>query len=120
MSVGDFAAVVVTLAVLIALAAVLWVLSHLVHVLRQLQETASELSETTLPAVQELRRTVGHADAELDRLHGVIETAEAVSTNLASVGKTAARVVATPAIKTRAIAAGTKGAFSRLRRSRQR
>jgi predicted PurR-regulated permease PerM len=119
-SVGDFAATVVTLAVLIAMGAMLWVLAQLVHVLHELRETAQQLSEHTLPAVQELRRTVGYADAELDRLHGVIETAEKVSTNLASAGKSAARVVAAPGIKTKALAAGTKGAWSRLRGRPQR
>jgi predicted PurR-regulated permease PerM len=115
MTAGDLAAVVVTVCVIGVVVAMLYVLHRLTQVLDQLTETAERLSDHTLPAVQELRRTVDHADVELDRLSGVISTAETMSTNLTSAGRVAARAVTTPGIKTRAFAAGTRGALSRLR-----
>lgn len=116
MSAGDLAAVVVTVCVIVALSVVLFVLFQLLQVLRDLRRAAERLAEEAMPTIVDLRSTVDTADAELERLHGVIETAEQVSTNLASVSRTASRVVAAPAIKTKALAAGAGLAWRRLRR----
>jgi hypothetical protein len=115
-SAGDLAAVVVTMCVIVAMTVLLFVLFQLLHVLRDLRQAAEHLTEEALPTIVDLRTTVDTADAELERLHGVIETAEHLSSGLASATRTASRVVATPAIKTKALAAGAGSAWRRVRR----
>ena len=115
MSTGDLAAVVVTICVIVVMSVMSFVLFRLLQVLRDLRETAQRLADEAVPTIVDLRSTVDVADAELERLHGVIATAESVSSNLASASRTASRVVAAPAIKTKALAAGAGSAWRRLR-----
>ena len=116
MSAGDFAAVVITVCVIVVMSVLLFVLFQLLHVLRELRTSAQRLAEEAMPAIIDLRTTVDTADVELERLHGVIDTAAQVSTNLASVSRTATKVAAAPAIKGKALAAGAGSAWRRLRR----
>ena len=115
MSAGDFAAIVITICVIVGMAVMLFVLFQLLHVLRDLRASAERLAREAEPAIVDLRNTVDTADAELERFHEVIDTAASVSNNLVSASRTASRVVATPAIKGRALAAGAGSAWRRLR-----
>ena len=118
MSAGDLAAIVVTFCVIVAMAVLLFVWFQLLGVLRDLRVAADRLAEEAVPTLVGLRSTVDTADAELARLHGVIDTAATVSTGLVTAGRTATRVVSAPAIKTKALAAGAASAWRRLRRRR--
>ena len=120
MTAGDFAAVVVTICVIVGMAVLLFVLYQLLHVLRDLRAAAERLSSEAVPAIVDLRATADTAEVELERLHGVIDTAEHVSAGLASAGRRAGRVITTPAIKTKALAAGASGAWRRLTRRASR
>lgn len=122
MTAGDLAAIIVTFCVILAMTALMLVLWRLIGVLRELRATTDELAERAVPTVVDLRETVETADLELERLHGVIDSAENVidtaghvSSSLTSASRAAARVVATPAIKGKAIAAGAGRAVRRLR-----
>ncbi len=84
MTAGDFAAVVVTICVIVGMAVLLFVLYQLLHVLRDLRAAAERLSSEAVPAIVDLRATADTAEVELERLHGVIDTAEHVSAGLAS------------------------------------
>jgi len=116
MSVWDLVAVVVTVCVIITMAILLLLLTQLVSVLRDLRSVANQLAEDVLPAVDNLKETVDHADIELERLHGVIGTAEGISQNLRSVGRKSARVTSAPLIKAKAAVAGLKSAMTRIKR----
>ena len=106
MTAGDFAAIVVTFCVIVAMTVLVFVLFQLLTVLRDLREAAARLADEAGPTLEELRTTVDVAEVELQRLQGVIDTAEQLSGGLASASRTASRVVATPAIKSKALAAG--------------
>ena len=116
MTVWDLVAVVVTACAIVTMAALLLVLFQLVSVLRELRSAADRLADDALPAVDVLRETVNHADIELQRLQGVIGTAEEVSENIRSAGRAATRIATTPAIKSRAILAGLRSGLGRLKR----
>ena len=84
MTVWDLVAVVVTVCVIVTMTTLLLLLTQLLSVLRDLRSVAKRLAEDVLPAVDNLKETVDHADVELDRLHGVIGTAEELSRSLHS------------------------------------
>ncbi|HAF69023.1 MAG TPA: hypothetical protein DCL16_07860 [Acidimicrobiaceae bacterium] len=115
MSVWDLVAVVVTVCVIVTMAVLLLLLTQLVSVLRGLRSVANQLADNALPAVDNLKETVDHADAELERLHGVIGAAEEISQNIRLVGRKSARVTSTPLIKAKAVAAGLKSAITRMK-----
>lgn len=120
MTSGDFAAIVVTICVIVGLAVLLYVLFRLLDVLRDLRTAAERLHDEAVPTIIDLRTTVDTADAELERFHEVIDTASSVSNNLVSASRAASRVVQAPRIKSRALAAGAGSAWRRLRRQRSR
>ena len=93
----------------------LLILIQLISVLKQLRSAADRLSEQALPAVDDLRETVDHADIELQRLQGVVTAAEEASKHIGSFGRRLLRAVSVPFIKLRAISAGAKSGFGRIK-----
>ena len=96
----------------------LLLLMRLISVLRELRSAADRLADKALPAVDDLRETVDHADIELKRLQGVVETVEEVSKHLRSAGRTAGRAASVPFIKTKAVIAGAKSGLGRIKYGR--
>ena len=72
MTVWDLVAVVVTVCVIVTMAILLLLLAQLISVLRDLRSAADRLADHALPAVDDLKEAVDHADVELERLQGVI------------------------------------------------
>ena len=118
MTVWDLVAVVVTVCVIVTMAVLLLILTQLISVLKQLRSAADRLSEQALPAVEDLRETVDHADLELQRLQGVVQAAEDASRQIGSAGRKALSVVSVPFIKVKAISAGAKSGFGRIKNGR--
>ena len=115
MTVWDLVAVVVTVCVIVTMTTLLLLLTQLLSVLRDLRSVAKRLAEDVLPAVDNLKDTVDHADVEMDRLHGVIGTAEELSRSLRTAGRKSVRATSTPFIKVKAAAAGLKSAIARMK-----
>ena len=115
MTVWDLVAVVVTVCVIVTMAVLLLILAQLNSVLKQLRSAADRLTDQALPAVDDLRETVDHADIELQRLQGVVKTAEGVSKHMGSLGRSVLRALSTPFIKLKAISAGAKSGFGRIK-----
>jgi methyl-accepting chemotaxis protein len=115
MTVWDLVAVVVTVCVIVTMTILLLLLTQLVAVLRDLRSSADRLANHALPAVEDLKETVDHADVELERLQGVIGAAEEISQNLRSVARKSARMTSAPFIKLKAIAAGCRSAINRMK-----
>jgi len=118
MTVWDLVAVVVTVCVIVTMTVLLLILIQLISVLKQLRSAADRLSEQALPAVDDLRETVDHADLELRRLQGVVQAAEDASRQIGSAGRKALSVVSVPFIKVKAISAGAKSGFGRIKNGR--
>ncbi len=98
--------------VLLALIAVLW---SLAKTLQALRATADDLHREGLLVLGDMRGTVGQANAELERMDGLLGTAESISTTVDSASRLAYLTFSNPVIKMLAFGAGTARATKRFR-----
>jgi hypothetical protein len=116
MSAGEVAALIAAVAAAVAVLGLLVVLVSLISTLRALRETAEELRRTTVPLVTEARDTVARATAELERVDGLLVTAESISTTVDSASRLAYLAFSNPVVKVLAFSAGTARAARSLRK----
>ena len=118
MSAADLAAVVVTVVCLAVIVVLVVAVQALVRTIRELRATVDDLRGATLPMVDDLHTTVSRAGHELERVDGIIDRAERISTTADVASRLAYRAVAPPLIKTASIVAGAGRATWRLRGGR--
>lgn len=118
-TVGDVAAVAAVVVLAVAVVALLAVVRALVRSLRLLDVTIAELRRGTVPLLDDAQRAVGRANAELERIDALIDTAQSVGATVDSASRLAYLAFSNPLIKTMAFASGTGRAFRRLRRRRR-
>jgi HAMP domain-containing protein len=104
---------VVSAVIIIALLAVLFTLDR---TLRSLRDTTDELRRESMRLLGDMRGTVGQANSELERVDGLLGTAESISTTVDSASRLAYLAFSNPIIKMLAFGAGTARAARRLRR----
>ncbi|MGQ0616030.1 MAG: hypothetical protein ACT4PW_03425 [Acidimicrobiia bacterium] len=119
MDAADTAAAVVACASVVALAVMVWAAASLTSAVKVLRESVEQLQRETLPVVADLRATVGHANAELERVDTLIGAAESVTATVEGASRLAYNAFANPVIKAFAFASGSGRAARRLRRRRQ-
>jgi uncharacterized protein YoxC len=115
-TVGETAALVAAIAVAILVLGLLAALVSLIGTLRTLRETADELRRTTVPLVSDVRETVAQANAGLERVDGLLVTAESISTTVDSASRLAYLAFSNPVVKVLAFSAGTARAARSLRK----
>jgi hypothetical protein len=98
------AAILLSALILALIAALLLV----IHALRTLRETAEELRRTTAPVLADVKKTVVHANAELERVDDVVSSAQSVS-------RVAHAAFENPVVKVLAFGRGVARAGRRLR-----
>src|SRR5437588_2860272 len=86
---GDVAAIIVAVIAAVFVAFVCVALVSLTRTMRSLRDAVEQLRRETLPVVANLRGTVTQATAELERVDGLIGTAESISTTLDSASRLA-------------------------------
>src|SRR3954463_11574948 len=133
MSASDLAAVIVAIASVVAVVLLIFVVVAINRTLMAMRMSIEELRRETLPVVDELHRTVITANAELERLDGLIESASSVTATVDSASHPAHPAFSNPLIKAHplaylafsnplikaiAFAAGTSKAAKALRRGR--
>ncbi len=118
MNAGDLAAVLVAIVVLGAVAALTVAGVSLWHTMRELRTVVDELRTEAVPTVTALRETVESANHELDRVDGLLDSAERISTTVDSASRLTFRALSPPIMKTMSFVAGTRRAGARLRRRR--
>jgi len=116
MSASDLAAVIVAIASVVAVVLLIFAVVAVNRTLQAMRMSIEELRRETLPVVDELHRTVITANAELDRLDGLIESASSVTATVDSASHLAYLAFSNPLIKAIAFAAGTSRAARALRR----
>src|SRR5438874_13757165 len=84
---GDVAAIIVAVIAAVFVAIVCVALTSLTRTMRSLREAVDELRRETLPVVSRLQGTVSQATAELERVDGLIGTAESISVTLDSASR---------------------------------
>jgi hypothetical protein len=118
MSASDLAAVIVAIASVAAVILLIFVVVAVNRTLLAMRMSIEELRRETLPVVDEMRRTMVTANAELERLDGLIESASSVTATVDSASHLAYLAFSNPMIKAIAFAAGTSKAARALRRGR--
>lgn len=114
MSGFEVAAIVVALVAAVCVGALLVVLSNMIRTLMQLQSTVDQLHAETTPLLRDLRRLVADTDAEIARVEGVLDVAEAASAQVHAASSLARRAFINPVIRVAAIVAGTRAGVREL------
>jgi uncharacterized protein YoxC len=118
MTATELAALIVAIASVVAVVLLALALSEITKTLRSLRGTIEALRSETVPVMVELGETVRTANQELERLDGVLGTAESIGGTVDSASRLAYLAFSNPMIKTIAVATGTGRAARRFRRRR--
>jgi hypothetical protein len=119
MTATELAALIVAIASVVAVVLMAFALVSITKTLKEVRKAVELLRVETLPVMVELGDTVRSANAELERVGGVIGTAESISGTVDSASRLAYQAFSNPVIKGLAVASGTGRAARSLRRSRK-
>lgn len=115
MQAGDLAAVLVAVVSLAATAVVTVAALSLLRTMRELRAVLDTLRRETEPVVAGLRLTVEQAEADLQRVEGILDSAERITTTVDTASRLTYRALSPPLIKTMSVVAGVRRAGRRLR-----
>jgi len=118
-SVGDVAALILSVAALVLVVVSLLTLRVLLVTTAALRETADELRRTAVPMMSDVRDTVAHTNAELERVGSLIGTAQSITTTVDRASRLALLAVSSPVVKAAAVGSGSARAARSLRRRRR-
>lgn len=107
MTIAEFAAIIVAIAVVVAAAFLIMAVNNLNNTLAKLEGTANQLRDEGLSAFRELRQLVADADAELDKVDIVLDRADQATTAISETSRRTHEAVQDPMIRTLAVASGT-------------
>ncbi|HEX9548471.1 MAG TPA: hypothetical protein VF942_14115 [Acidimicrobiales bacterium] len=113
---SDVEAIIVAVVATVILLALLVVLWSLAKAMRSLREAADDMRREGIAVLEEMRGTVGQANAELERVDGLLGTAESISATVDSASRLAYLTFSNPVIKMLAFGTGTARAARRFRR----
>jgi hypothetical protein len=113
---ADLAAIIVAIASVVAVVLLVFVVVAINRTLTTVRLSVEQLRRETVPVVDELRRTVTTANAELERLDALLDSATSVSATVDSASHLAYLAFSNPLIKAMALATGTAKAAKALRR----
>ncbi|MCP3987643.1 MAG: DUF948 domain-containing protein [Actinomycetia bacterium] len=124
MTIAEFAAVIVAIAVVVACVFLITAVNNLNNSLARLEDTAQQLRTEGLAAFRELRQLIADADAELDKVDLVLDRADQATTAISETSRRTHEAVQDPMIRTLAVASGTSKVarmwlFGRGRRRRK-
>ena len=115
MNAGDLAAVVVTIVSLGATALLTIAVLSLLRTMRGLRVVLDTLHDQTVPLVQNLRITIDQAGVDLERVEGILDSAERITHTVDSASKLTYRALSPPLIKTVSLMSGLRRAGRRAR-----
>lgn len=119
MSATELASLIVAIASVVAVVLLAVALVSITKTLKAVRDTVELLRTETVPVMAELGETVRSANVELERLGGVLGTAESIGGTVDSASRLAYLAFSNPLIKTMALASGTSRAARRFRRGRE-
>lgn len=114
MNAGDLAAVVVTIVSLGATALLTIAVLSLLRTMRELRGVLDTLHDQTMPLVDDLRTTIDQAGVDLERVEGILDSAERITHTVDSASKLTYRALSPPLIKTLSLMSGLRRAGRRL------
>ena len=118
MSATDLAALIVAIASVVGVVLLAVTLAAITRTLRAVRDTVELVRTETVPVMQDLGEAVRSANVEIDRVGGVIGTAESIGGTVDSASRLAYLAMSNPVIKVLAVASGTTRAARRFRRVR--
>ncbi len=118
MSGADLAAVVVAIVTVLALAVISVAFWSILQTMRRMTSAIEDLQQRTVPVMASLQATIDTADAELQRVDGILDTAENISGTVESASRLTYLAISNPLIKGLAFLTGATRGFRRLRRGR--
>jgi hypothetical protein len=112
----ELAALIVAIASVVAVVLLGVALASITRTLRSVRDAVELLRTETVPVMTDLGDTVRAANAELERVEGILGTAESISGTVDSASRLAYLAFSNPVIKGLALATGTGRAARRFRR----
>jgi len=117
---GQVALLIIALAV-VALVAVLGVvLSKVAGLLTDVTLTLNDVRKETMPLLAEVRTTVTTLNVEMDRVDGILASAESAAASVSNVAKLVTAATANPVIKALAFLTGAGVGVKALKRKKAR
>lgn len=107
MTIAEFAALVVAMAVVVLCVSLITAVNNLNKSLAKLEDSAQQLRTEGLAAFGELRQLVADADAELDKVDLVLDRADQATTAISETSRRTHEAVQDPMIRTLAVASGS-------------
>ena len=114
----ELAALIVAIASVVAVVLLAVALVSITKTLKAVRDTVELLRTETVPVMADLGDAVRSANVELERLDGVLGTAESIGGTVDSASRLAYLAFSNPVIKALAVASGTGRAARRFRRIR--
>jgi hypothetical protein len=111
----DLAAVVAAVLSLVAVAVLTVMVMSLAKSLRELRTLIVGIRTEALPALTEATAAVVDVREEVERVDGILNAAESISSRIDGASRVAYLALSKPVIKTAAVATGTRRAARRLR-----
>lgn len=116
MTAGEVAALIASIALALLSVGLLFALSSVTRTMRELRTSVEEFRREAVPLVGQMRGTVLQANQELEKVDGILGTAESITVTVDSASRLAYLFFANPVVKFLAFSAGTARAARRLRR----
>jgi uncharacterized protein YoxC len=113
---GEVAAIIASFCAVVAVMLLVFITVSVTRTLTAVRLSVEEMRRSTLPVVEDLQRTVSAANAELQRVDGLLESAESVTATVDSASHLAYLAFSNPVIKAMALGTGTVKAAKALRR----
>jgi hypothetical protein len=113
-SAADLAVVIASVVMIAATVTIALLVNALVRSLNELRAVLDDLRGEAVPLMGELRTTVSAAGAEVDRVDGLLETAEAISARVDGVSRVGYLAFRRPMIRFVAVGRGVRRGARRL------
>ena len=113
---GQAAALIAALAFVALVAFLAMVLAKVGSILNEVQMTINDVRKETMPLLKEVRTTVVTLNVEMDRVDGIMASAESAAASVSNVAKLVTAATANPIIKGMALLTGAGVSLRSLRR----
>ena len=111
---GNVLQLVAALGIVAVVAILTLVLSKVAGILNEFQLMLRDVRKETVPLLEEVRTTVTTVNVEIDRVDGIMASAETVAGSVSNVAKLVTAATANPVIKGLAFLTGASVSFKAL------
>jgi len=116
---GEAAALIAALALVALVAVLAIVLAKVGGILNEVQLALHDVRKETMPLLKEVRTTVTTLNVEMDRVDGIMASAESAAASVSNVAKLVTTATANPIIKGVAFLTGAGVSVRAIKRKRK-